>query len=454
MATREFDLLIDGATVLTMDADGTVVSDGVIGVAGGAITLIEKRIPNIHYSAAEIIDGRGMLAFPGFVNTHAHCFQSLLKGLGADMSLIEWLNRSVQPFGVSVTHRQQKLATLLACLESLKSGCTTLCEFFYTNQDPELADVCIETMRSTGIRTVLMRTFQDYDGEYDTPSCYIETVEKAIDEVERLRCSYLSDDMLSIWTGPDVTWATSRRGYEAILEYCLDRDVCYTMHLKETPEDDAMCLRHYGCGIVDLLEEIGFLTDKFLAVHCVHLTQREVKLLAERGVSVSHNPAANLYLGSGIAPISALIDAGANVCLGTDGAASNNTTDIIDSMRLAALIQKGVHRDATAMSARDVVTMATSGGAKALRMNDAIGSLEVGKRADIVLFNPDKLRSTPMHDSLATLVYSSSAENIDTTIVDGNVVYRKGVFSCGIDESQIARLVREELQHMDVMVKD
>ena len=443
---KTYDLLIEHARALTMDAEGAVVDDCVIGIENGAITLLEKWCPDAPRQARERIDARGMLAFPGFVNTHVHCFQSLLKGLGADQPLIGWLNSSVQPFGVRVTHRQQELATLVACLEALKSGSTTLCEFFYTNQDPELADVCVETMRSTGIRRVLMRTFQDFGEEYNTPDCYIEPVEKAMEEVDRLRRSYRQDDMLSIWTGPDVTWATSRRGYEAMLEYCLDQDVRYTMHLKETPEDDAMCKRHYGTGIVELLDEMGFLTDRFLAVHCVYLTQSEIMLLAERGVSVSHNPAANLYLGSGVAPIPACLGAGITVSLGTDGAASNNMTDMLDTMRLTALVHKGACQDATAMSAEKVVRMATTGGAHALGMDASIGSLEIGKRADIVLFDPDKLKSVPMHDPLATLVYSSSNENIDTTIVDGNIVYRRGVFSCGVEESWLTEQIRDELQ--------
>lgn len=447
---KTYDLLIEHANALTLDADGTTMDDCVIGIKDGLIALMEKQHPGISYQACEHIDARRMLALPGFVNTHTHCFQSLLKGLGADLPLIRWLNSSVQPFGVRVTHRQQELAALLTCLEALKSGCTTLCEFFYTNQDPELADVCIETMRSTGIRSIFMRTFQDFGEEYDTPACYIEPVDKALDEVGRLRHRYRFDDMISIWTGPDVTWATTRRGYEAMMEYCLDQDVRYTMHLKETPEDDAMCKRHYGSSIVELLEEIGFLTSQFLAVHCVHLTQPEIALLAERGVSVSHNPAANLYLGSGIAPIPDCLAAGVNVCLGTDGAASNNMTDMLDTMRLAALIHKGARRDATAMSAESVVRMATTNGARALGMSAAIGSLEVGKKGDIVLFDPDKLKSIPMHDSLATIAYSSSSENIDTVIVDGNVVYRRGVFSCGVDEASLAEQIRDELGRLDL----
>lgn len=443
---RVYELVIENAAILTMNANKTFIENGTIGIINGTIALLEKQTSDFCCRAKKRIDARGKIAFPGFVNTHVHCFQSLLKGLGADLPLISWLNSSVQPFGVRVTHRQQELAALVACLEALKSGCTTLCEFFYTNQDPELADVCIETMQKTGIRSVLMRTFQDFGEEYNVPDVYVEPVEKAIEEVERLRKKFHTDDMLSIWTGPDVTWATTKKGYEAILEYCLDRKIRYSMHLNETREDNEMCRRHYGKNIVDLLDEIGFLTDQFLAVHCVYLTQKEIKLFAERGISISHNPAANLYLGSGIAPIPACLQAGMNISLGTDGAASNNTTDMLDTMRLAALIHKGVCRDATAMSAEKVVRMATAGGAKALGMEKEIGTLEVGKKADIILFDPARIRSIPMHDPMATLVYSASAENIHTTIVNGKVVYSNGVFSCGIDEAQLHHQVMSEMQ--------
>lgn len=443
---KPYDLILENMTILTMDSAGTIIEGGIIGIENGIISLIEKKKPDNDYPANKRIDAKGMIAHPGFVNTHVHCFQSLLKGLGADLPLIGWLNKAVQPFGAHVTHRQQELAALLASLEAMKSGTTTLCEFFYTNQDLELADLCVEMMRRAGIRSVLMRTFQDYGEEYNVPAGYVEPVETAIKEVERLREKYIADDMVSIWTGPDVTWATTKRGYEAILEYCLDKGVRYTMHLKETPEDDDMCHRHYGKGIVELLDEIGFLTDMFLAVHCVHLTQDEIKTLARRGVSVSHNPAANLYLGSGIAPITNCLRERVNVSLGTDGAASNNTTDMLDTMRLTALIHKGVCCDPTAISADQVIRMATIDGAKALGKERFLGSLELGKKADIVLFDPGRIKSIPMHDPMATIVYSSSAENIDTTIVNGEIIYRKGVFSCGIDEKELAWLIKYELR--------
>ena len=254
--------------------------------------------------------------------------------------------------------------------------------------------------------------------------------------------------MLSIWTGPDVTWSTTKEGYQTMLEYCLSENVRYSMHLKETEVDNEMCLHHYGRDVVDLLEEIGFLTDRMLAVHCVNLTANDIRRFAEHGVSISHNPAPNLYLGSGIPPIPESLRAGVNVALGTDGAASNNSTDMLETMKLAALMQKGHHRDAAVITAHQVIRMAACGGAKAIGMEDRLGTLEVGKKADMILFDPRHLKSFPNHDAEATVVYASSEENIDTTIVNGEIVYHKGVFKGGLTEAELVREIAVEVEKM------
>jgi 5-methylthioadenosine/S-adenosylhomocysteine deaminase len=196
------------------------------------------------------------------------------------------------------------------------------------------------------------------------------------------------------------------------------------------------------------MEEIGFLTDKMLAVHCVNLTERDIRRFAEYGVSISHNPAPNLYLGSGIPPIPESLRAGVNVSLGTDGAASNNSTDMLETMKLAALIQKGIHRDASVITADQVIRMAACGGAKAIGMEDRVGTLEVGKKADMILFDPRHLKSFPNHDAGATVVYASSEENIDTTIVNGKIVYHKGAFAGGLDEAELIREIAAEVEKM------
>lgn len=442
------ELIVKNATICTMDRGGLVIDRGSVAVQGDRIAMIEPTDLSKTITARRVIDGDGMILFPGFINTHIHIFQSFLKGLGADHRLIEWLNLSALPYGTIMTPRQHELAARLACMEALKSGCTTLCEFFYTNQDPELAYACIEGMRSTGIRSVFIRTFQDTGEEYGMPAMFIEPAAKAMREVEALKKRYTEDDMLSIWTGPDVTWSTTKGGYQTMLEYCLSENVRYSMHLKETEVDNEMCFRNYGKDIVDLLEEIDFLSDRMLAVHCVNLTEKDIRRFAQYGVSISHNPAPNLYLGSGIPPIPESLRVGVNVALGTDGAASNNSTDMLETMKLAALIQKGLHRDASVISAEQVIRMATCGGAKAIGREDLVGTLEVGKKADMILFDPRHLKSFPNHDAKATVVYASAEENIDTTIVNGKVVYHKGLFSNGLNEADLIREVAAEVEKM------
>jgi len=445
---EKYDLIIRNAMIYTMDQEQRVLGRGSVAVRGDRIARIDSADLSESYEAGQVIDAEGMILFPGFINTHIHIFQSFLKGLGADHRLIEWLNLSALPYGQVMTPRQHELAARLACMEALKSGCTTLCEFFYTNQDPELADACIEGMRATGIRSVFIRTFQDTGEEYGMPLMFIEPADKAMREVEALKNRHKEDDMLRIWTGPDVTWSTTKEGYQTMLEYCLSKNVRYSMHIKETEVDNEMCFRNYGKDIVDLLEEIGFLTDKMLAVHCVNLTEKDIRRFAKYGVSISHNPAPNLYLGSGIPPIPESLGAGVNVALGTDGAASNNSTDMLETMKLAALIQKGIHRDASVITADQVIRMATCGGAKAIGMEKLTGTLEEGKKADMILFDPRHLKSFPNHDAEATVVYSSSEENIDTTIVNGRIVYQKGVFAGGQSEAELIREIDVEVQKM------
>lgn len=442
---KKYDLLIKNACIYTMDEKQTVIPNGVVGVEGENITLLETMEKGKEYEGKEVIDAKGSVIFPGFVDTHIHIFQSFLKGLGADHRLIEWLNLSALPYGQYMTPHQHELAAQLACMEAIKSGCTTMSEFFYTNQDSELAHSCIEGMMSTGIRSVFIRTFQDTGEEYGMPKCFLEPAGKAMKEVAALKKVYKENDMLSIWTGPDVTWSTTKEGYQEMLEYCLSENVRYSMHIKETEVDNEMCMKYYGKDIVDMLEEIGFLTDKFLAVHCVNLTQRDIERFAQYGVFISHNPAPNLYLGSGIPPIPESLSAGVNVSVGTDGAASNNSTDMLESLKLAALIQKGLHRDAAVISAEQIIRMATTGGAKAIGMGDKLGTLEIGKKADFIVFNPNHLKSAPMHDAKATVVYASSEENIDTTVVNGKVVYHKGKFTCGIEEEALIEEINQEL---------
>ena len=228
---NKYDLIIKNAQIHTMDDKRKVFAKGIIGIEGEKIALMKEMSELAAEelqeceSADKVIDAEGKVVFPGFIDTHIHIFQSFLKGLGADHRLIEWLNLSALPYGQYMTPHQHELAAQLACMEAIKSGCTTMSEFFYTNQDPELAHSCIDGMVSTGIRSVFIRTFQDTGEEYGMPKCFLEPAGKAMKEVDALKKAYKENDMLSIWTGPDVTWSTTKEGYQEMLEYCLSENV-------------------------------------------------------------------------------------------------------------------------------------------------------------------------------------------------------------------------------------
>ena len=208
---KTYDLVIRNAEIHTMDDLNRVIDHGTLAIKGDTIAWIGQGEPPEGAKTEREMDAAGMALFPGFIDTHIHIFQSLLKGLGADHRLIEWLNLSALPYGRIMTPNQHKLAAQLACMEALKSGCTSICEFFYTNQDAELAHACIEGMQSTGIRSVFIRVFQDTGEEYGMPTEFIEPADRAMREVAALKKQFHEDDMFTIWTGPDVTWSTTNR---------------------------------------------------------------------------------------------------------------------------------------------------------------------------------------------------------------------------------------------------
>jgi 5-methylthioadenosine/S-adenosylhomocysteine deaminase len=446
MLMKSVDIIIKNAMIYTVDKDDSIIDNGCIVINKDCIEAIGCADLLNMYQGKKVIDATGKVIFPGFVNTHIHIFQSLLKGLGADHRLIEWLNLSALPYGKIIDANLQYEAARLASMEAIKSGCTTLSEFFYTVQSDDLAHGVIRGMKDVGIRSVFIRTFCDTGSDYGMPDSFIETMPQAINNIDNLYNSYSKDDdMLKIWTGPCVTWSTTKNGYSSILEYCQDQNMPYSMHIQETDVDNEMSQKHYNMNAVDLLDSVGFLTKDFLAVHCVNLTEHEMQLFAENDVAISHNPMPNLYLGSGFAPIPECLERNIRVSLGTDGAASNNTTNMLETMKMATVCQKAVHKDASILPAKQILRMATFEGAKAIQMDHLIGSLEVGKKADLIIFNPDDFTSFPMHDPLATLVYASTPFNIETTIINGQVVYEGREFTKGFDEQAFFSNITAEL---------
>ncbi len=434
------DILIENAKIITMNDNEEIINDGFVGIQNDEIKIIDEMDNyNKNITAEKYLKAKGKIVFPGLINTHTHAYQILLKGLGADLKLMDWVKAVVAPYSQKITKEINYYAALLVALESLQSGCTTVADFFYAHHQPKLSDGVIEGFLDMGIRGLMIRNFHDCGVENGIPEAYLETPEEAFEDVERLINKYEleSDGMMKIWTGPGVTWGISKRGLEATVEYSKSNNIPYSIHLLETEDDNKHIEKEYNKKAIELMEEVGFLTPNLLAAHCVKLTDEECKVLGSNGVNVAYNAASNMYLGSGIPPIIKLRNSGSKISLGTDGAASNNSMDMIETLKLSALLQKVSHEKPNIISSENVLKMATKEAAETLKMDKEVGSLEEGKKADLFIFNPENPKSIPMHNPVATLVYSSSLENVETTIVNGKILYENNNFKTKYDKKYI-----------------
>lgn len=445
------DLLIRKITVYTQNEQREVLPDTDVAVRDGKIVAVGHL--SEEWTAATVLDGTGKALFPGMQNLHVHIFQSLLKGLGADLNLIEWLKAAPLRGGPSMTARLQRMACKIAAMESLKSGVTTLSDFNYVQNNDDLPHACIETMEQIGIRGIYMDCYHDTGLEMDVNPGFIHPADECIRRTDALVKRYEdgTHPLIRVWAGASVPWGTTEHLYRAMVEYSNATGIPYTMHILETEEDNRFTLEHFGKPVVETMESLGALTDRLLAVHCVCLKEEEIAAFVRHGVNAVYCPTSNAYLGSGIPPMASMLQKGVNITMGTDGAASNNSSDMIESLKIGLLLQKVGTRRSDAMSAQDMLDFVTVNAAKAAHRPD-LGSIEVGKLADMFIFNPMYVRSCPNFDTLATLMYNSSQENVETTIVNGRVVYHKGNFACGLEEGAVAeevdRAAKEYMQQV------
>ena len=436
------DLIIRGGTVVTARPDGLVVVDAGIAIQGDTIVAIDARADiDRRYQAARTINGEGTLIFPGLVDTHTHLYQTLLKGLGDDLPLMEWLDACTLPTIPLLTPRMCYVAAALGCIESLRSGCTTIFDYMVDHSDLDVYSAILQAFTDVGIQGVLGRGLRDRQTEnirVDLPPISAQLADCA-----RLVEAYGPN---CIWLAPGATWAMEADSLRAARRAASDLGTRLSLHTDEVVFDSRENMRRFGLRTVPFLESIGFLGPDVLHAHCVQLTDEDCTILARHGAAVSYNPVSNMYLGSGVPPIPRLLDLGVTVGLGADGAASNNSQDMLEALKVGALLPKVAARDPAIFTAADALRAATSGGAAAMGRTD-FGSLEPGKRADLFLFDPHHAKSIPVHDPVSTLVYSSGQVNIRTTIVGGRVVLddRRIV---GVDEDAILREAQTLAEHL------
>lgn len=420
-------LLLAG-TVITLNAERETIVAGAVLIDGDRIGAVGSAAElRAAYPGADVVDCGDGVIVPGFVNTHTHLFQTLLKGLGDDRVLKDWFTCMTGPSAAALTPEDCYGAALHGATEALTTGTTTLVDFMYVHPVPQLGDAVHAAMTDAGIRGVIARGYMTTGVDDGVPASLIEPLEVALGDTERLIGQYnTAGGRVQIGLAPCMIWTVDEPTLRATRALADATGALITMHVAETGFEIENSLTRFGGRDTAVLERTGLLGPDLLAVHCVHCNAADIAALARHDVKVSHNPCSNLYLASGIAPVPKMQRRGLTVGLASDGPASSNNHSMLQAMKFAALAQKGASGDASIITAERVLEMATIDGARALGLDSEIGSIEAGKKADLVLLRYDNLCVTPVNHPVSALVYSARGDEVHSVWVDGRRVVNAG----------------------------
>jgi 5-methylthioadenosine/S-adenosylhomocysteine deaminase len=431
------DLVIAGGTVVTMDEGRRVIEDGAVVVKDGAIVLVgERAAVTKNLKAKQTIDARGKIVIPGLINTHTHIPMTLFRGIADDLDLQEWLTKYIFPAEAkNVDEAFVRAGTRLGLAEFISGGTTTFCDMYY------FEDAVADETAKAGLRGVLGQTLIDF------PAPDHKTFDEALKSAENFVKKWRNDRLIVPAVAPHAPYTVSEEHLKAAKNLSDKYEAPLVIHVAETETEVATVREQKNLRVVEYLESIGFLNDRVIAAHVVFADAGEIDILNRRGVGVAHNPQSNMKLASGVAPVPAMLEKGVRLGLGTDGAASNNDLNLWEEMDAAAKLHKVFTRDPKAVSAEQAFAMATIDGARALHLENLIGSLEAGKRADIAIVDFAALHQTPVYNIYSHLVYATKASDVHTVIVDGRVLMRdKRLLT--LDESAIkkdANLYRQKI---------
>ena len=408
--------LIRNGYVVTMNSARRILDLGNVLIEGDQIAWVGQGQPPL--PADEVVEAEKRIILPGLINTHVHTSQQLGRGLGDDVSLLTWLHERIWPYESNMTEEDSYVSTLLCGLEQIRSGVTTFAE-----PGGQYVSGMGRAVRELGLRAILSRSTMD--GGEGLPARMTETTDQALDIQEQLLREWhgQADGRIKVWFALRTIFNNSDELITRSKALADRYGVGLQMHVAEVKEEVEFAAATRGATTVAHLNTLGVLDHNFLAIHTVWLTDHEIELFAEKGVKVSHNPAAAMRV-LGFARIPEMIARGICVTIGTDGAPSNNRMSLIDEMYLTALIHKGRLLDPTVMPAQKILEMVTVDGAKGLLWDREIGSLEKGKKADLVIVNPRTANMLPLHDPIANCVTSMKSENVESVMCDGKWLMR------------------------------
>jgi len=413
--SKKVDLIVAGGTVVTMDGARTVYDDGAVAVSGDAIVAVgSTREIEAKYSATQNVNAKGSLVLPGFINGHTHVPMTLFRGLHDDVTLNDWLYKYIFPAEAkNVTEEFVRWGTRLAAAEQIRSGITTFADMYY------FEDAVAQETKAAGMRGVLGETFIDF------PAPDNKSEAEMLAYTEKFLQKWQGDPLIQAAVAPHSIYTCSAKTLQDTAALARKYHAPILIHTSEMKKEREDSEKQNGMSPVQYLDKLGILGPDVVSAHCIFVDEADWKILAQRQVGCVHNPSSNMMLASGVSPVPEMRAAGIAVGLGTDGpAGSNNDLDLMEEMDLAAKLAKITKKDPLALGAKAVVEMATIEGARALHMDKEIGSLEAGKKADLILISLDEPNAVPMYDVYAQLAYASKASDVQTVIIGGRVVMR------------------------------
>lgn len=416
------NFVIYGGTIVTMH-DGKIIKDGAVAVENEAIVDVGKtrEILRKYPRGYERIDAKGKVVIPGLINTHQHAAMSLLRGYADDLPLQEWLEKWIWPIEGHMTANDIYIGALLTAVESILGGTTTVNTMYHYTPDENEAKAFAEA----GLRGVVGHVCFSWRKKEDKKA--LEDLAKSWHNKADGRIRVSVDPHAPYTVDPEYMRELKELRVELNEKYGSEKaPLIWHIHVAETSDEKEMVRKAFNIepkgGVLEYLDSLGVLDEHVIAAHCVALTEGDIKVMKRRGVKASHNPISNLKLASGISPVPKMLEQGVTVSLGTDSPCSNNTADMFEVMKTAALLHKGVHKNPAMMAASQVLDMATSGGAKALCWDNEIGSIEAGKKADLAIVNFAKPHLCPIYNEVSHLVYAAKSADVETVLVNGRIV--------------------------------